>query len=93
MNNKLLIGTQKPHKSVTKSTVARWIRMFLNKAGVLEHYTPHSIRTAAASSANSRGIPLSCILKTAGWQNARTFNKFYNKQIVEDHTMQMCLLD
>ena len=93
-DEKLLISTQSPHKSVSKATVSRWIRSFLKCAGVLEHYAPHSIRTAAASSAKCRGIPIGDLLRTAGWSNASTFAKYYDKNI-ESHcsnSIQDCLL-
>ena len=92
--DKLLISTQKPHKHIAKCTLSRWIRNCLQKAGVLGHYAPHSIRSAAASRAASRGIPLKDLLKTAGWSNALTFAKFYNKEIETEtrNSVQLCLL-
>ena len=92
--DKLLISTQKPHKHMAKCTLSRWIRNCLQKAGVLGHYAPHSIRSAAARRAASRGIPLKDLLKTAGWSNALTFAKFYNKEIETEtrNSVQLCLL-
>ena len=93
-DNKLLISTQKPHRAVTKATVSRWIRMFFQKAGVFRHYGPHSIRSAASSSARSRGIPIQNLLQTAGWSNVSTFSKFYDKEIELDRgpSIQMSIL-
>ena len=75
----LLISVQKTHKNVARDTVSRWVKTFLYKAGVAKHYKAHSTRAASASFANKTGVPLETIMKTAGWANATTFQKFYHK--------------
>ena len=78
--SKLLIGYMKPHKAVSKDTVSRWVKTVLHRSGIdIRKYGPHSIRAAAVSKANAKGVPIHEILKTAGWSNAGTFQKFYNK--------------
>ena len=53
-------------------------------AGVdVNTFTPHSTRAAATSKASGT-VKLGTILKSAGWRNARTYAKFYNKPIEED---------
>ena len=48
-------------------------------------FSPHSTRAASTSKANRSGtVRLGTILKTAGWTNARTFAKFYDKPIEEE---------
>jgi hypothetical protein len=80
----LLVSTQLPHKGVSKDTVARWIKLFLQKAGISINYSAHSIRAASASNVKAKKLDLPSILKTAGWSQARTFAKHYDKTIVEN---------
>lgn len=88
---KLLIGSQKPHKAVSKQTVSRWVKHILIKAGVGRGYGTHSTRAASVSAAKLGGVPLSTIIKTAGWKNDQTCTKFYNKKIVDTVTLQTAL--
>ena len=81
-HKQLLLIQQKPHTPASKDTIARWIRTGLNKAGIYG-YTPHSTRSASTS-AMSKTTPISTILKTAGWQNAKTFANHYNKKIEQN---------
>ena len=65
-------------------TLARWIRTILQLAGIdLSIYKPHSTRHAAATAAFNANLPLNEILSKAGWSNARTFERFYYKPIVQ----------
>ena len=47
-------------------------------------FKPHSTRSAATSKAKRACVPLTDILKHAGWSNHRTFDRFYNKPVVKD---------
>ena len=78
----LLLITQKPHTPASKDTIARWIRNALFQAGInTKKYTPHSTRAASTSAMNNANTPIGTILKTAGWHNAETFAKHYNKTV------------
>lgn len=78
---RLLISYTKPHKPVTNSTVARWIRSTLQDAGIgVSIFLAHSSQTAASYSLNTQ-LPLADIRKVGGWSNARTFAEHYNKPI------------
>lgn len=79
--NKLLISTQKPHQGVTQATVSRWVKSLMLKAGVKKQFGVHSTRAAATSAAKMKGVPITSIIKTAGWSNARTFERFYHKDL------------
>ena len=80
-NPRLLISYTKPHKPVTNSTVARWIRSTLQDAGIdISIFLAHSSRTASTYSANAQ-LPLADILKAGGWSNTQTFAEHYNKPI------------
>ena len=83
---KLLISYVKPHKPVGKDTMARWVKSVLKDAGVdITRFSAHRCRAAATSSSNSAGLSLVEIVKAAGWSNAGTFAKFYNKPIMREN--------
>ncbi|KAJ8034638.1 hypothetical protein HOLleu_21560 [Holothuria leucospilota] len=70
----LLISYKKPYKRVTTSTIARWIKEVMKAAGINTNlYKAHSTRAAATSAASSNDLPITHILKQAGWSNEKTF--------------------
>ncbi|XP_067664507.1 uncharacterized protein [Haliotis asinina] len=74
----VLISFQKPHKKVGTSTIARWIRQVLAAAGIdTSVFCAHSARAAASSAASVAQVPITDILRTAGWTSAQTFAKHY----------------
>lgn len=78
----LFISYNKPHKSVTASTIGRWIKDTLYEAGIdTEYFGAHSTRSAATSAADRNGVNIQHIMKTAGWRNAGTFTTFYKKPV------------
>ena len=80
----LLLTYSKPYKAAAKSTVSRWIKDTLALAGIdTTVFTPHSTRAASTSRANLDNVPIATIMKTAGWSNARTFARHYNKQTLK----------
>lgn len=94
-DGRLLISFVKPHKTVSRDTIARWIKNMLNLCGVdTAKYTAGSVRTAAASQAKAMSVPLRHIMSTAGWSRETTFAKYYNKEIVQDTgSFQEAVLD
>lgn len=86
----LLISTQKPHKGVSRATVARWTKSILLRAGVDSKFTAHSTRAVATSTAKGRGVSLEQIARTAGWSNVGTFRRFYDKPVQK--TVQSAIL-
>lgn len=83
---KLFISTIKPHNSVSKDTIARWIKYVMEKAGIGKGFKPHSTRAASTSKAKQSGVTIQTIIKTAGWANAKVFTKHYNMPIVQTDT-------
>lgn len=78
----LLISYAKPHKRISRDTIARWLKSMLTSAGVnVNKYKAHSIRSAAASNEKQRGVPIKDIMATVGWSSERTFAKFYDKDV------------
>ena len=81
-SDNLFVSLNKPHKTVTKQTISRWILCVLKSAGIdVNKYSSHSTRGASVSKAMSRNVPIDEILKTGGWKNVNTFTKFYNLPI------------
>ena len=63
----LLISYLKPFKLVSRSTISRWIKVVMHRAGInVEVFKPHSTRAAATSKASASFVPLHQILSTAG---------------------------
>ena len=55
--NKLFLSIVQPHKPVSCGTVARWVRCFLQAAGIdTSQFKPHSVRGASASAAARCGV-------------------------------------
>lgn len=78
----LFIGTVKPFTPVTKSTLSRWIKSCMGKAGIdIEVFGVHSCRAASTSAAAAKGLQIDSIMKAAGWSTARTFAIYYNKTV------------
>ena len=91
---KLFVTTQKPFKAVTRDTICRWTRNILQKSGIdLNIFKAHSTRAASTTAAFKNRVPLSTILRTAGWQKDCTFRKFYKKPIVMDKSYSQNLLN
>ena len=87
-HTKLLISYVKPHKPVSKDTLASCVKSVLKDAGVdITRFSAHSCRAAATSSSNSAGLSLVKIVKAAeaGWSNAGTFAKIYNKPMMREN--------
>ena len=78
---RLLISYTRPHKPVTNSTVARWIKSTLQPGIDVSIFSAHSSRTASTSYSANAQLPLTDILKAGGCSNARTFAEHYNKPI------------
>jgi len=80
--DQLFIATVQPFNSATKSTVARWVKSLLKKAGIdITHFGAHSCRAASTSAASAKGVQIDTIMQAAGSSSAKTFYQFYNKTI------------
>ena len=92
LGEQLIISTQKPHKGVSRSTISRWIKTVMTNAGLENQYGPHSTRSASTSKAKKADVDLGTIVKTVGWANAKTFGKFYDKEIKSVKTVQEAVM-
>ena len=78
----LLISYIKPYKHVVSTTVNRWIKCVMKNSGIdVDNYSSHSTRSAISSKVRQSGLPLNEIMKVAGWSNADTFSRFYDKPL------------
>ncbi len=65
----------KPHRAVTSSTIARWLKAVIGASGVdTSIFNAHSVRGASSSKAENMGITTNDILKAADWSS----EKFYH---------------
>ena len=79
---KMFLSYIKPHKAITSSTIARWLKSMLEQAGVNpDIFGAHSTRGASASAAARGGITTEDILKAANWSSESVFQKFYHREI------------
>lgn len=79
-SSKVFISYVKPHKEISTSTFARWIKEVLKLSGIDTNiFKAHSVRGAATSALYSRGANLKDILRLANWSNENTFQRFYNR--------------
>ena len=76
-NCTLLISYQKPHQPM--ETIARWLRMVLDNSGI-----DTTAFGAATSAAKCAKLSVNTMMSGAGWANASTFSKFYDKPIIPD---------
>ena len=77
-NQFLFLTSTKPYRPASSSTIARWIKTALSKAGVdTSIFKAHSVRGASTSAAAEAGISIPEILEAADWSNKSTFERFY----------------
>ncbi|KAJ3651888.1 hypothetical protein Zmor_017892 [Zophobas morio] len=92
----LFLSTRKPHGRASSTTIARWIRTTLQKAGIdTQIYGAHSTRHATTSAALRSGVIVSVedIRKLAGWTGRSTvFEKFYNRPLSTQSVIPRVLL-
>ena len=76
----LLLSFQKPFNVVSTDTISRWLKTVLKLAAIKE-FSGSSTRAASSSAASKASISVDAILEAAGWSNAKTFQKYYNKPL------------
>ena len=80
--NRLFISFIKPHKAVTFSSIARWLKTILEEAGI-DSFTfgAHSTHGASASVTAKGEVTLEEILKATNWSSESVFQRFYHKKV------------
>ena len=75
---RLLVAIIKPHRAISSSSVARWLKSLLEAAGIdISIFNAHSVRGASSSAAAVAGITTNDILKAANWSSESVFQRFY----------------
>ena len=70
----------KPYKPVCSSTIARWLKSLMGKAGIdIGTFKAYLVRSASTSAAPAAGATTSDVLKAADWSSEAVFQKFYHK--------------
>ena len=78
--SQLFISFVKPHKKVSKDTIARWIKHVMCLSGVdISVFKPHSTQAASTSKASKCCVPVANIMSAASWVADSTFHKFYKR--------------
>ncbi|KAK2555415.1 hypothetical protein P5673_023060 [Acropora cervicornis] len=87
----------KPHHAVSASTIRRWIKSMLKRAGVdTSKFGAHSVtllfmrysrstRAASSPAAKEAVVPIMDILGTGGWSSERTFARHYSVSIKKEN--------
>jgi integrase len=89
---KLFISYVLPHKAVSRDTISRWTKTTLELCGIdTSVFTAHSTRAASVSNASKKNVPVDLIMAKAGWSSAETFQKYYNKPIIQGNAMDTAL--
>ena len=95
-NAQLLLSYHKLHNPVSTATIGRWLKEVLKRAGIdIQKFSAHSTRSASVSAAKTLNISVKTILDAAGWSNADTFAKFYDRPVISDEcsdNYDYCLL-
>ena len=82
----LLLSIVSPHKPISSTTFARWIKTVLKDSGIdTSMFGSHSTRSASTLAAQKLGVSVSDILKVADWSREAAFIKFYHKPIAPAH--------
>ena len=84
----LFVTTTKPHGAASQATLARWVRLGLQKSGInTQKYGPASTRAAATNKAFRQGVPIQSILQKASWSSKTTFTTWYKKPVEKPKPM------
>ena len=80
-----VFSTSNPHKPVVTFTISGWLKNVLKKAEIdISTFKAHSTRSASTSKVDLCGAPIEEILKQGYWSNEFTWQKFYNKNIIQE---------
>ena len=75
---KLLVAIIKPHKAISSSMVAQWLKSLLETSGIdTSIFSAHSVRGASSSAVVSTDISTAEILKAANWKSESVLQRLY----------------
>ena len=71
-----------PHQVVKACSIARWLKLDMEEAGIdMSKFKAHSTRSAAVSCVPLSGLWAEDIAKLGDWSNVKIFYKFYKKEV------------
>ena len=74
----LLLSYPPPHNPAHSSTIAWYVKLFLNLLGiVMTMYTAHSTKNSSFSRVENLELSLKNIQKAVGWSQSSTLRKFF----------------
>ena len=80
-SGQLLVSFIKPHKAISRDTLARWTIGILKQTSITNKYASYSTHGTMVSKARQLGISVKRLLAHVGWKTARSFTQHYNKRI------------
>ena len=77
----MFISNTKPFQPVKPCTLAKWLLVAMERAGIsTASYKAHSVRSASASDLRNKGMSLAQVLERGNWSSStRTFRLFYDR--------------
>ena len=84
----MFISNLKPYQGVTPTTLAKWLLVCMDRAGICtDSYRANSVRSAGASGLRAKGMSLAQVLARGNWSHStRTFSIFYDRSGVDDQS-------
>ena len=80
--SKFFLSFKAPHKPVSKSTLARWIKDTLLSADIdTKTFQAHSLRGASTSKALLKGLSVKEVVSHGRWSRESTWQKFYHRPV------------
>ena len=80
----LLLSSIRAHNAIVYYAIAGWLKKTLKQAGTnTDLLKALSTRSASSSTASVGGVPLAEILKKGSWCHHSTWQRFYNKHIIQ----------
>ena len=78
----LFLSYVSPHKPISKSRLAGWIKDSIKLAGIDSNiFTAHSVRGASSSKVFLQGLSAREVINHGSWSCESTWQKFYHKQV------------
>ena len=83
--SQLSLSFVNPHKPLVSFTISGWLKNVLKKVGIdISTFKAHSTRSASTSKVDLNCAPTEEILKGGCWSNKSTWQKFNNKNIIQE---------
>ena len=81
-DDNLFLSYVKPYRPVKPCSIARWLKVILQGAG-LGTFRAHSTRGAAVTAAFAQGMSVADILAVADWSSDSMFKKHYYRPVIQ----------